>query len=108
MSLRVRIVPFNISYQLHFPKLLLLLALETLDGEDEYETCLGKLSFRDGLPDDDTVQKVYDNLDRQGLFRSALEPSRPTQNPEQLRAKTQSSPRLGQPVLFCVKQTPSE
>ena len=31
-------------------------ALETLDGEDEYETCLGKLSFRDGLPDNDSPE----------------------------------------------------
>ncbi|CAE7879711.1 unnamed protein product [Symbiodinium necroappetens] len=37
---------------------------DSITTKDEYETCLGQLSFRDGLPDDDTVQKVYDNLDR--------------------------------------------
>ena len=29
------------------------------------ETRLGTLKFRDGVPDDETVQKVYDNLDFQ-------------------------------------------
>ena len=30
---------------------------------DKVETRLGTLSFFDGLPDDATVEKVYDNLD---------------------------------------------
>ena len=30
---------------------------------DTVETRIGTLKFRDGLPDADTVQKVYDNLD---------------------------------------------
>ena len=30
---------------------------------DEVETRLGKLTFVDGAPSDDTVEKVYDNLD---------------------------------------------
>jgi len=29
------------------------------------ETRVGTLKFRDGVPDDETVQKVYDNLDFQ-------------------------------------------
>src|SRR5512135_775452 len=33
---------------------------------DTVDTSLGTLRFFDGLPDDDTVRKVYDNLD---LFR---------------------------------------
>ena len=37
---------------------------ECITTKDEYDTCLGKLNFSDGLPDDATVQKVYDNLDR--------------------------------------------
>ncbi|CAJ1374659.1 unnamed protein product [Effrenium voratum] len=37
---------------------------EGLLTKDEYDTCLGKLKFHDGLPDGDTIQKVYDNLDR--------------------------------------------
>ena len=32
---------------------------------DTVETSLGTLRFSDGLPDAATVQKVYDNLDRQ-------------------------------------------
>ena len=32
---------------------------------DSVETRLGTLKFRDGFPDDATVQKVYDNLDFQ-------------------------------------------
>ena len=32
---------------------------------DTVETRLGTLRFFDGLPDDATVQKVYDNLDFQ-------------------------------------------
>ena len=32
---------------------------------DTVETSLGTLRFADGLPDEATVQKVYDNLDRQ-------------------------------------------
>ena len=30
---------------------------------DEIDTRLGKLTFVDGAPSDDTVQKVFDNLD---------------------------------------------
>ncbi|MBT3459773.1 MAG: hypothetical protein HN442_09260, partial [Halieaceae bacterium] len=31
---------------------------------DTVETSIGTLNFFDGLPDEDTVAKVYDNLDR--------------------------------------------
>jgi hypothetical protein len=31
---------------------------------DKVETSIGTLKFFDGLPDAETVQKVYDNLDR--------------------------------------------
>ena len=31
---------------------------------DSVETSIGTLKFFDGLPDGDTVQKVFDNLDR--------------------------------------------
>ena len=36
---------------------------ENITTPDEVETRLGTLKFFDGLPDDATVQKVYDNLD---------------------------------------------
>ena len=36
---------------------------ESIITPDEVETRLGTLRFFDGLPDDTTVQKVYDNLD---------------------------------------------
>jgi hypothetical protein len=36
---------------------------ESIITPDEVETRLGTLKFFDGLPDDATVQKVYDNLD---------------------------------------------
>ena len=32
---------------------------------DKVDTRLGTLSFKDGFPDDATVQKIYDNLDFQ-------------------------------------------
>ena len=35
----------------------------TILTPDTVETRLGTLKFTDGLPDKDTVQKVYDNLD---------------------------------------------
>lgn len=31
---------------------------------EEYATSIGRLKFQDGLPDDETVQLVYENLDR--------------------------------------------
>ncbi|CAJ1422654.1 unnamed protein product [Effrenium voratum] len=37
---------------------------DSITTQDEYDTSLGKLTFVDGLPDEATVQKVYDNLDR--------------------------------------------
>ncbi|CAK9082484.1 Uncharacterized protein SCF082_LOCUS39198 [Durusdinium trenchii] len=37
---------------------------EGITTRAEYDTCLGKLRFQDGLPDEATVQKVYDDLDR--------------------------------------------
>ena len=39
---------------------------------DTVETRLGTLHFRDGFPDDDTVQKVYDNLDFQRGVQAML------------------------------------
>ena len=36
---------------------------EEIMTPDTVETSIGTLSFFDGLPDEDTVQKVYDNLD---------------------------------------------
>eukprot|EP00437_Effrenium_voratum_P061768 CAMPEP_0181494656 /NCGR_PEP_ID=MMETSP1110-20121109/51904_1 /TAXON_ID=174948 /ORGANISM="Symbiodinium sp., Strain CCMP421" /LENGTH=45 /DNA_ID= /DNA_START= /DNA_END= /DNA_ORIENTATION= len=36
---------------------------DSITTQDEYDTSLGKLTFVDGLPDEATVQKVYDNLD---------------------------------------------
>ncbi len=39
---------------------------------DTVETRLGTLHFKDGFPDDDTVQKVYDNLDFQRGVQAML------------------------------------
>ena len=39
---------------------------------DNVETRLGTLTFKDGFPDDATVQKVYDNLDFQRGVQSLL------------------------------------
>lgn len=36
---------------------------QTITIPDTVETRLGTLHFKDGFPDDATVQKVYDNLD---------------------------------------------
>ena len=38
---------------------------KSITTPDSIETRLGTLKFRDGFPDDATVQKVYDNLDFQ-------------------------------------------
>ncbi len=38
--------------------------LESISTPDKVKTSLGVLKFFDGVPTDDTVQKVYDNLDR--------------------------------------------
>ena len=38
---------------------------KSITTPDSVETRLGTLKFRDGFPDDATVQKVYDNLDFQ-------------------------------------------
>ena len=35
-----------------------------ITSPNSVETTLGTLKFFDGLPDKDTVEKVYDNLDR--------------------------------------------
>lgn len=46
---------------------------EGITTKDEYDTCLGKLKFQDGLPDEPTVQKVYDNLDRSRAMHAFLD-----------------------------------
>jgi len=38
--------------------------LKSISTPDSVETSLGELNFFDGVPTDDTVTKVYDNLDR--------------------------------------------
>jgi hypothetical protein len=38
--------------------------LKSISTPDKVKTFIGKLKFFDGVPTDDTVQKVYDNLDR--------------------------------------------
>ena len=40
----------------------------------EYDTSIGKLRFFDGLPDEATIQKVYDNLDRSRAMHAFLDP----------------------------------
>ncbi len=40
---------------------------------EEYDTSIGKLSFFDGLPDEATIQKVYDNLDRSRAMHAFLD-----------------------------------
>ena len=39
---------------------------------DEVETRLGKLKFFDGFPDDETIEKLYDNLDFQRAVQAYL------------------------------------
>ena len=39
---------------------------------DKVETRIGTLNFKDGFPDDDTVKKVYDNLDFQRAVQAYL------------------------------------
>eukprot|EP00913_Durusdinium_trenchii_P017092 g16075.t1 len=46
---------------------------EGIITKDEYDTSLGKLKFHDGLPDDETIQKVYDNLDRSRAMHAFLD-----------------------------------
>ena len=38
--------------------------LKSISTPDKVNTSLGELKFFDGVPTDDTVKKVYDNLDR--------------------------------------------
>ncbi|MEE9183539.1 MAG: DUF1254 domain-containing protein, partial [Acidimicrobiia bacterium] len=38
--------------------------LQSISTPDKVETSLGELTFFDGIPTDETVQTVYDNLDR--------------------------------------------
>jgi hypothetical protein len=38
--------------------------LQSISTPDKVKTSIGELKFFDGVPTDDTVQKVYDNLDR--------------------------------------------
>ena len=45
----------------------------SITTRSEYDTSLGKLRFQDGLPDDQTVQKVYDNLDRSRAMHAFLD-----------------------------------
>jgi hypothetical protein len=56
---------------------------------DSVETSLGTLKFFDGLPDQDTVQKVYDNLDRMrgvDVFLNTLAPASLLANIEGLKS----------------------
>ena len=45
---------------------------ESITTPDSVETRLGTLKFKDGFPDDATVQKLYDNLDFQRGVQSML------------------------------------
>ena len=38
--------------------------LKSISTPDKVKTSIGELKFFDGVPTDDTVKKVYDNLDR--------------------------------------------
>ncbi len=56
---------------------------------DSVETSLGTLKFFDGLPDQDTVQKVFDNLDRMrgvDVFLNTLAPASLLANIEGLKS----------------------
>lgn len=56
---------------------------------DSVETSLGTLKFFDGLPDQDTVQKVFDNLDRMRgvhVFLNTLAPASLLANIEGLKS----------------------
>ena len=56
---------------------------------DSVETSLGTLKFFDGLPDQDTVRKVFDNLDRMrgvDVFLNTLAPASLLANIEGLKS----------------------
>ena len=46
---------------------------ESIMTPDSVETSLGTLNFFDGIPDQDTVAKVYDNLDRMRAIEAFLD-----------------------------------
>ena len=46
---------------------------ESIMTPDSVETLLGTLNFFDGIPDQDTVAKVYDNLDRMRAIEAFLD-----------------------------------
>ena len=46
---------------------------ESIMTPDSVETSLGTLNFFDGIPDRDTVEKVYDNLDRMRAIEAFLD-----------------------------------
>eukprot|EP00438_Fugacium_kawagutii_P023354 Skav218617 [mRNA] locus=scaffold3208:128815:130461:- [translate_table: standard] len=46
---------------------------DSIMTKDEYDTSIGKLKFFDGLPDEATTQKVYDNLDRSRAMHAFLD-----------------------------------
>jgi hypothetical protein len=52
--------------------------LKSISTPDSVETSIGELKFFDGVPTDDTVKKVYDNLDRmRGPTTSSTPPASP-------------------------------
>src|SRR6478752_5620509 len=42
--------------------------LESISTADTYDTRIGTLEFKDGMPNAATLEKVYDNLDRAHAF----------------------------------------
>ena len=66
---------------------------ENITTPDKVETRLGTLNFFDGLPDDATMEKVYDNLDfMRGVevFLSTMSAASTLSNIEGLRSVDQS------------------
>jgi len=49
---------------------------KSISTPDSVKTSIGTLEFFDGVPTEDTVQKVYDNLDRMRGVQVVLSPSR--------------------------------
>lgn len=72
---------------------------ENITTSDKVETRLGTLNFFDGLPDDATVEKVYDNLD----FMRRVEVFLNTMSTASLRANIEGLRSVGadnQTVVF--------
>jgi hypothetical protein len=73
---------------------------------DEVETRLGTLSFFDGFPDDESVQKLYDNLDFQRAVQAYLLALAPVQQVGIRKALTEWGPENSTLLIWENRITP--